>query len=105
VENAARMGELFLDELARVAAEEPAVTAVRGRGTWIAFDLPTHQAREELYRGLYDHGVLGIRSGDRSIRFRPVLDLTADIVHEAVDRIAKTCRDLRRDHAATLTPV
>ena len=104
-ENAARMGELFLDELARVAAEEPAISAVRGRGTWIAFDLPTHQAREEFYRGLYDHGVLGIRSGDRSIRFRPALNLTAETVHESVDRIAKTCRDLRRDHATMLTPV
>ena len=105
VENAARIGTMFLDELGRVAADEPAITAVRGRGTWIAFDLPSHAAREEFYRGLYDHGVLGIRSGDRSIRFRPVLNITDDIVHEAVDRIAKTCRDLRRDHAAMLIPV
>ncbi len=105
VANAARVGEIFLDELDRVAAEEPAISAVRGLGTWVAFDLPTAGAREEFYRGLYDHGVLAIRSGERSIRFRPALNITAEVVHEAVDCIAKTCRDLRRDHAHTLVGV
>lgn len=102
VEHVAKMGALFLDELGRIAIDEPAISAVRGLGSWVAFDLPSPAAREEFYRGLYNHGVLAIRSGEKSIRFRPALDIKEADVLESCARIAQTCRDLRRDHAQVL---
>jgi L-lysine 6-transaminase len=41
---------------------------------------------------LFDLGVLTLRSGERSIRFRPALDLTAQVVDEAMDLMRKYCR-------------
>lgn len=94
IDNARELGRLFLDELRRLAAGEALLSGVRGRGLMIAFDLPDRDAREEFYRGLYEQGVLALRSGERSIRFRPALDITQDIIQTALDLIQKQCRKL-----------
>jgi L-lysine 6-transaminase len=96
VENAQEMGRLFLDELRRLAADEPLISGVRGRGLMIAFDLPDRETREAFYRGLFDRGLLAVRCGDRSIRFRPVLDITAEIIQTALEMIHIQCRQMRR---------
>ena len=94
IENAREVGRHFLDELRRLAASEALLSGVRGRGLMIAFDLPDREAREEFYRGLYDRGVLALRSGERSIRFRPALDITRDIIQTALELIQKQCRKM-----------
>src|SRR5205823_6370568 len=73
VSNAARVGAEFLEALQGLAADEPVITAVRGRGLMLAFDLPDRAAREEFYQGLFEIGLLALRSGERAIRFRPAL--------------------------------
>ncbi len=95
VENAAHMGRLFLDELRRLGADEPLISGVRGRGLMLAFDLPDRDAREKFYRGLFDLGLIAIRCGERSIRFRPVLDITPAVVHEALALLREQCRRMR----------
>jgi L-lysine 6-transaminase len=92
VENAANIGRLFIEGLRRLAAQEPLIRAVRGRGLMIAFDLPNRELREEFHRGLFDLGLLAIRCGEHSIRFRPVLNVTADIIETALDLIERQCR-------------
>jgi L-lysine 6-transaminase len=69
------------------------ITAVRGRGLLVAFDLPDTNARDEFYRGLYDKGMLGIRCGERSIRFRPALDIDEGTIVEALQVIEAQCMD------------
>jgi len=102
VENAREMGRLFLDELRRLALREPLISGVRGRGLMIAFDLPDRQIREQFYHGLFDLGLLAIRSGERSIRFRPVLDIKADVIHTATGLIHQQCRRMKAGHAVNL---
>ena len=92
VENAAKVGAYFLDQLRDLQREEPLISAARGRGLFLAFDLPDAQTREEFWKGFFDLGVLTLRSGEHSIRFRPALDLPADIVDEAMDVMRKFCR-------------
>ena len=96
VENAREVGHLFLDELRKLAAEQSVISGVRGRGLMIAFDLPDRDKREEFYRGLYDRGLLAIRSGERSIRFRPVLDISTEVIQSALELINEQCRRMRR---------
>src|SRR5882724_5262865 len=67
VENARKVGAYFLDQLRELQTIFGFIKAVRGRGMFLAFDLPDKEQREEFYRGLYDRGVLAIRCGDRSI--------------------------------------
>ena len=92
VENAAKVGTYFLDQLRDLQRYEPTISAVRGRGLFLAFDLPDADTRERFWKGLFDLGVLTLRSGDRSIRFRPALDITAEVVDEAMGLIRQYCR-------------
>jgi L-lysine 6-transaminase len=59
---------------------------------FIAFDLPDGKTRERFWKGLYDLGVLTLRSGERSIRFRPALNISAETVDEAMGLIRQYCR-------------
>ena len=95
-ENAAKVGSYFLEQLRQFARDESLISAVRGRGCFIAFDLPNPQEREDFWKGLFDLGVLTIRSGDHSIRFRPALDLKASVVDEAMDLMRQYCRNRHR---------
>src|SRR5213079_444826 len=96
VENAAKVGTYFLDQLRDLQREEPMISAARGRGLFLAFDLPDPKTREEFWKGFFDLGVLTLRSGESSIRFRPALDLTAGVVDEATELMRKYCRRRRQ---------
>ena len=92
VENAAKVGAYLLDQLRDLQREEPMISAARGRGLFLAFDLPDPETREEFWKGLFDLGVLTLRSGEGSIRFRPALDITAEVIDEAMDLMRQYCR-------------
>jgi L-lysine 6-transaminase len=92
VENAGKVGAYFLNQLCNLQQEEPLITAARGRGLFLAFDLPDAKTREEFWRGFFDLGVLTLRSGENSIRFRPPLDITAEVIDEAMDAMRRYCQ-------------
>jgi L-lysine 6-transaminase len=95
VANAAKVGEHFLKSLQELQRNEPTVTAVRGRGLFIAFDLPDPKTRDEFWKGLFDRGLLVLKSGERAIRFRPALDITAEVVDEAMELLRQQCQQIR----------
>ena len=96
VENAAKVGAYFLDQLRDLQNEFDFIRAVRGRGLFLAFDLPDAKTREEMWKGLFDLGVLTLRSGEESIRFRPSLDITSQVIDEAMDLMRQYCPRCRR---------
>lgn len=99
VENAAAMGRLLLDGMTRIAAGSDLLSNVRGRGMFLAFDLPNPRARD-LFRGLlWENGLIALKSGVQSIRFRPMLDLTPATVEEALAIVEDTLYDARADGA------
>jgi L-lysine 6-transaminase len=91
-ENAHVVGEHFLNRLLELQEESPVMTAVRGRGLFLAFDLPDPETRDALWKGLFDHGVLALKSGEKAIRFRPALDITKEVVDEAIALIGQQVR-------------
>src|SRR6058998_2194138 len=96
VENASKVGAYFLDQLRDLQREEPLISAARGRGLFLAFDLPDAKTREQFWQGFFNLGVLTLRSGENSIRFRPALDITAEVIDEAMDAMRRYCRQRRR---------
>src|SRR5213083_2020477 len=92
VENAAKVGGYFLDQLHDLQKEEALISAARGRGLFLAFDLPDAKTREQFWKGFFDLGVLTLRSGENSIRFRPPLDITAEVIDEAMESMRQFCR-------------
>jgi len=97
VKNTETVGKQFLAELNELAANEPVLSNVRGRGLFLAFDLPDREQRERFYKGLFELGLLAIRAGERSIRFRPVLDFPAAAVSVAMGMLKEQCRRMRGD--------
>jgi L-lysine 6-transaminase len=96
IDNAAAMGDRIVNSLNTIAAEFPVMTAVRGRGLFIAFDLPDPKTRDEFWKGLFDGGVLALKSGEQAIRFRPALDINAEAIDEAMDLVREQCQRMRR---------
>jgi L-lysine 6-transaminase len=94
IENARVKGEYFLTELQRLARKHPMISAVRGRGLMLAFDLPNTASRDAFWKGAYKLGLLVVRCGERSIRLRPVLDVKDDIIEEALRIMDRVCRRL-----------
>ena len=95
VENARVVGDYFLKALLQLQDEQAIVTAVRGRGLFIAFDLPDAKTRDDFWKGMFDRGALVLKSGDRSIRFRPALDITKEVVDQAMDLLRTQCQQTK----------
>src|SRR5215831_9551314 len=94
VENARKVGDYFLNELQRMTRKHPVISAVRGRGLMMAFDLPDSAKRDAFWKGAYELGLLVVRCGERSIRLRPVLDITENVIDEALGIMDRECRRL-----------
>jgi L-lysine 6-transaminase len=95
VANAGKVGAHFLKSLHELQRDEPIVTAVRGRGLFLAFDLPNPKTRDEFWKGLFDGGVLALKSGEQAIRFRPALDISTKVVDEAMELLRQQCQQMR----------
>jgi L-lysine 6-transaminase len=95
VENARVIGTAFLEGLRALSAPEPLIQAPRGRGLMLAFDLPSREQRDEFHAGLFELGLLALRCGERSIRFRPVLDISMDLCHQALSLLREQCKRMR----------
>src|SRR5205814_7759925 len=95
VKNARVKGGYFLNEPRGLSRKHPVISAVRGRGLMLAFDLPNAALRDAFWKGAYELGLLVVRCGERSIRLRPVLDVKEDVIDEALGIMERECRRLR----------
>jgi L-lysine 6-transaminase len=93
--NATRVGSELLEGLQAWEAKFPGlVTNARGRGMFLAFDLPSTKDRDRLQLAMRELQVLGLKSGHRAIRFRPHLNLTSDEAGEALARVERALETL-----------
>src|SRR3954451_266565 len=84
IERAGVLGKRLLDDLRAVAG----IDNVRGRGLFVAFDLPTREKRDAVVARLHAGRVLVLPNGERSIRLRPALTIGEDELGLAVSAIA-----------------
>jgi L-lysine 6-transaminase len=94
VENARVKGQQFLSGLEALSQKHPLISAVRGRGVMLAFDLPDSTSRDAFWKGAFELGLLVVRCGERSIRLRPVLDVQSDIIDESLRIMEQGARRL-----------
>lgn len=95
VENAREKGQKFLEGLLELSRKHSVLTAARGRGLMLAFNLPDTSKRDAFWKGCYELGLLVIRCGDRSIRLRPVLDIKEDVIETSLRIIDEQCAKLQ----------
>ncbi len=85
--NAAEVGGQLLAGCQRLTERfEGRVTNARGRGLFVAFDLPDREVRKQVLMAMREAGAIGLPSGARSIRFRPALNLTSEEADEGLRR-------------------
>jgi L-lysine 6-transaminase len=94
VANARDKGQEFLDGLLALSRKHSVLTAARGRGLILGFNLPDTAQRDAFWKGCYELGLLVIRCGERSIRLRPVLDVKDDIIESALRIMDEQCAKL-----------
>jgi L-lysine 6-transaminase len=82
-ENARRQGEYFLNCLQEIKSKGAPIGNVRGRGLFIAFDLPDTETRNQLIADAYERGLMLLQCGTHSIRLRPHLDIKRETIDEA----------------------
>jgi L-lysine 6-transaminase len=105
-DNAAKAGGYLLNELKGVADRHAAlVSNARGRGLMCAIDLPDTSVRDDVITRLREVQVLVLPCGERTVRFRPALNITTDelkigvrALDAVLDRLAATAP---ADDAAT----
>ncbi len=90
VENSFRQGKYLLDRLIELQKEFPnLVRNARGLGLMCSFDLPAREIRDDFKARCYKEKLLILGCGEKSIRFRPALNVTKEVLDEGLQKIKK----------------
>lgn len=71
------------------------MNSVRGRGTFLAFDVATPELQDKIVQTLKQNGVLGGSCGIRTIRLRPALIFEPKHAELFLEILRKTLRQLK----------
>lgn len=95
VENANKMGEYLLSKLNTLQMEFPEkVSNVRGLGLFCAFDLNDTQQRDKLKNLCYSKGLIILGSGEKSMRFRPPLNINQSEIDLGISIIRQSLLEM-----------
>jgi L-lysine 6-transaminase len=96
VDNAAKMGDVLLQHLIDLQARYPKfVVNARGKGLFCAFDLPDATCRDALVTSCVKHGLIVLKCGVRTIRFRPPLNVRKNEVDAAIEILDAVLKEYR----------
>lgn len=97
VENARVVGEYTLEKLHELQKKHSSVVSnTRGKGLMIAFDLQDDQRVSQLRNIAFEKGLFMIPCGTRSIRLRPVLDVTKETIDEFIKILDESFTELAK---------
>jgi L-lysine 6-transaminase len=96
VENARIVGEYLHKNLLALEKEYPELVGnVRGLGLFCAMDMNTHQNRELIKEKALGKGLMLIGCSDRTIRFRPPLNLSKAEVDEGINILRRCLKEMK----------
>ncbi len=95
VQNAATVGDYFLKGLRELGDQDDRVSNVRGKGLMCAFTLPDKETRNAYRKTAMELGCFTLASGQTSVRFRPMLNLSKEEADKAVEMLSDTLKRLR----------
>lgn len=91
VQNAKDQGVYLLEKVKELCDEfEGRLNNPRGRGLICAFDFINPEERTAFMSRSFDNGLFLLTCGDRSIRFRPHLNITRDEINQGFELIRKS---------------
>jgi 4-aminobutyrate aminotransferase len=92
LENAARMGEYFRQQVRQMMDRHPTIGDVRGKGLMVGMELvmdqatkePARQVLKDLLQAAFERGLLLLPCGVSTIRFMPALNISQEIADEGL---------------------
>lgn len=91
VENAAYMGKYLLMQLRGLQEHYPkTISNTRGRGLMCAVDFPLKINRDNAIKKMYKNGMVILGCGEKSLRFRPPLNVSREKLDEGLDILEKS---------------
>lgn len=95
VKNAEVVGEHLLNRITVLSQNHPGIISnPRGKGLFCAMDVPDAKIRSTLLGKIFDKGVIMLPSGQNSIRFRPPLIITKELIDETIEIVEKSIKEL-----------
>ncbi len=93
IENAARMGKYFRQQVRQMMERHPTIGDVRGKGLMVGMELVTDRATQEparqvlkdLLQAAFERGLLLLPCGVSTIRFMPALNISQEIADEGLN--------------------
>ena len=96
VENAKVMGEYLATRLVGLSEEFPTlISNRRGRGLYAAFDFIDNSKRTPFRNKCMEEGLILLPSGERSIRFRPPLNVSREEIDKGMSIICSVVKGLK----------
>ena len=90
VDNAKKVGEHLKFQLSKIQEEYPTlISNARGLGLMCSFDLPSAELRNHFKDKCYKEKLMILGCGDKSIRFRPALNITENEIDKGLTIIRK----------------
>ncbi|MBV6463295.1 MAG: putative L-lysine-epsilon aminotransferase [Chlorobi bacterium] len=89
VQNAATQGTYLHNKVLELQSKlGNTISNVRGLGLYRAFDLPDTATRNAFLSNVLKQGVIMVGSGQRTVRFRPPLNISSEEINIGIERIA-----------------
>lgn len=93
VENAAKTGAYLLKRLKELQEDHPdTFSNARGRGVMCAIDLKDTVTRNDYIKKLFKAGLLLLKCGEKSVRFRPPLIVGKKEIDKAIEIMEKSIK-------------
>ncbi|MEK6256118.1 MAG: L-lysine 6-transaminase [Chloroflexota bacterium] len=87
----AKVGAHLLSGLQNMAEESNEIISnVRGKGFMVAFDLPDRDGRQKMMDNMKSNGLYALTSGEKSVRFRCMLDTPEEVIDKALKIVASS---------------
>lgn len=94
IKNAETQGKRLLQGLRDLEQDSPMISNTRGRGLMCAFDCATSQQRDDFKNMAYNQGLVILGCGEKTIRFRPALNITEEEVDEMISIVKHSANKL-----------
>lgn len=95
VENAKNMGEYLIKKMSSIEENYPGqISNIRGKGLFASFDLNNTELRNKFIKECMNNGLLILSCGEKSVRYRPVLDIDKITIDKGFDIISNTLKAL-----------
>ena len=78
MDNASKVGDIFLEGLRDIAERHPIISEVRGRALWIRLGFADHEKASAVEQASFRKGLLMLGCGDDAIRISPPLVFRED---------------------------